>query len=413
MNRKSKISRTNIIGYRRRSSSKEEEEVAAAKSRSTLEILPCAIVIDILSRLPLKNIFHCRCVSKTWLNLLLSPDFARTHLMRSPSSLLLQWSKHRRKGGQSLFSLDLKATNVLHRSARLKFDFLLTKRRYNLSDSCNGLVCLCDSVSHNPVCILNPLTGDYITLPQSQRRFEVDIPFCGMGFCPKTNQYKLIRFVCRHTPPSPLSWEVEIFTLGTASWRSTGCTPKSVPTSGYYRISNGSLNWLDFRLNSSECIWSFDFSNETVRSFPPPPQFGPHHEDVLYWMRLGVLDDCLCICDSPSGSYFDIWVMKEYGVQESWTKQFVIDAPVLDGPWNDYLPIKLLNDGEILMLQNGETLVSYSFGEKSVKKVKIRGIPSNIDAVSYLPSFVSFKDIAMGENLKVLNVKSSCADSAL
>ncbi|KAK9285893.1 hypothetical protein L1049_025094 [Liquidambar formosana] len=90
-------------------------------------------------------------------------------------------------------------------------------------------------------------------------------------------------------------------------------------------------------------------------------------------MSLGVFDDCLCICDSPSRGHFDIWVMKEYGVQESWSKQFVIETPVHHQLWQFeyYLPIKLLNDGEILMLRKGFTLVSYCFGETNVKNVKI------------------------------------------
>ncbi|XP_021853486.2 F-box protein CPR1-like isoform X2 [Spinacia oleracea] len=47
--------------------------------------------------------------------------------------------------------------------------------------------------------------------------------------------------------------------------------------------------------------------------------------EFLWDMRvgLGILDGCLClsisynkVCDSD----FDVWVMKEYGVAESWTK---------------------------------------------------------------------------------------------
>ncbi|KAK9285570.1 hypothetical protein L1049_024765 [Liquidambar formosana] len=139
---------------------KKKKQQQQQKSRSTLEILQCAIVIDILSKLPLKTIFQCRCVSKTWLNLLLSPNFAKAHLTRSRSNLLLQWSKHRCKGGQPLFLLDLKASNICHRSARLKFNFSLTQCCYTLWDSCNGLVCLCNSKFGDPICILNPVTGD-------------------------------------------------------------------------------------------------------------------------------------------------------------------------------------------------------------------------------------------------------------
>ncbi|KAK9284658.1 hypothetical protein L1049_023834 [Liquidambar formosana] len=196
-----------------------EEEAAAATSRSILELLPCAILIDILSRLPLKTIFHCRCVCKTWLHLLLSPDFAKAHLPRSPSSLLLQYPSTERKEGQpnDLFLLNQRATDVHHANAKMKFILNLNSLNlcyYELVDSHNSLLCLSVIVRAYPVYILNPLTGDYITLPQTQKRPTEYRSYCRFGFCPKTNQYKVVRFIPLFPTPVTLAWEVDIYTLG-------------------------------------------------------------------------------------------------------------------------------------------------------------------------------------------------------
>lgn len=68
--------------------------------------------------------------------------------------------------------------------------------------------------------------------------------------------------------------------------------------------------------------------------------------------------------DPSHYSNCDIWIMKEYWVQISWTKHFVIEIPNYSG-WFCYLPMKLLNnDEEILLLHNDKKLVRYNFEEQ-------------------------------------------------
>ncbi|KAK9284699.1 hypothetical protein L1049_023875 [Liquidambar formosana] len=402
---------------------KEEEEedveaaaaaAEAAKGRSISE-LPFPILIDILSRVHLKSIFRCRCVCKTWLHLILSPEFAKLHLTRAPSSLLLQLSRYRlsQRKRNDVFLLDLEAADVRHRDAKFRFNPNLNSlnlRRCQLADSCNGFLCLADICSGNPLYILNPLTGDYITLPQVQKGFVL----CEsrFGFCPNTNQYKVVRFVHTVKAPRPDEWEIEIYTLGTASWRSTGFSQKSACPPRCDCLLNGSLHWVLYYGGGLESICSFHIGNETFQTLPIPPLFDlcvcGGHKRSIRGLNLGVFDGYLCICGYDSKTHYGIWVMKEYGVQESWSKLFVIEISVPARNvrlwWADYIPIKFLNDGGLLMLRNGETLVSYSFKERSFEMVRNR-IPQFFEAVSHSPSFLSFKDIAMGENLKVLNVK--------
>ncbi|GMN36513.1 hypothetical protein TIFTF001_006095 [Ficus carica] len=45
--------------------------------------LPWEIIIDILSRLPVKDLLRYRCVSKPWCSLIDGPDFINLHLKHS------------------------------------------------------------------------------------------------------------------------------------------------------------------------------------------------------------------------------------------------------------------------------------------------------------------------------------------
>ncbi|GMP53785.1 hypothetical protein CsSME_00019157 [Camellia sinensis var. sinensis] len=54
---------------------------------SILELLPTQIILEILSRLPIKTLFLCQLVSKHWLSLISDSHIANLHLSRSPVSL--------------------------------------------------------------------------------------------------------------------------------------------------------------------------------------------------------------------------------------------------------------------------------------------------------------------------------------
>ncbi|KAG8378375.1 hypothetical protein BUALT_Bualt08G0131000 [Buddleja alternifolia] len=53
---------------------------------------------------------------------------------------------------------------------------------------------------------------------------------------------------------------------------------------------------------------------------------------------IAVFGDCLCLCDNTSHDDIVIWVMKEYGVEKSWKKKFVISkSPNLAGESEEYV----------------------------------------------------------------------------
>lgn len=55
----------------------------------SMEDLPVPIMVDILSRLPVMTIIHCKCVCKEWLDLISDSYFANRHISRSSEILMI------------------------------------------------------------------------------------------------------------------------------------------------------------------------------------------------------------------------------------------------------------------------------------------------------------------------------------
>lgn len=80
---------------------------------------------------------------------------------------------------------------------------------------------------------------------------------------------------------------------------------------------------------------------------------------------------------------FSSWVMREYGVVESWTKFYIVDMP--DGILNVF---GFRWSGELLMATQGGDFVSYHRGSKRVEKLGMQTVKGSIYAESYVESLV-------------------------
>ncbi|OMP04139.1 hypothetical protein COLO4_09908 [Corchorus olitorius] len=162
--------------------------------------------------------------------------------------------------------------------------------------SCHGLLCF--ERNNSETYIVNPVLGSdddlVIMLPSMNTETEVPSLFpvrifnlMGFGFCPKTNQYKVVRTI-RST------LRVYICTLGTDdSWREIEDLPTDRFTSclpGVYL--NGALHWLTYpRIESDDRkleIYCFDVETEKSHQLDLLPQLlqGRNNLDGL---KLGVI----------------------------------------------------------------------------------------------------------------------------
>jgi F-box interacting protein len=351
--------------------------------------LPDEVILEILSRLPVKPLLCFRCVSKPWLALIDSPQFIKLHLKQSLKtttnlSLIL--------GDGYLYSSDFDSLDTA-----IELDHPLKTPHYEteIVGSCNGLLCL--SNKKEDVALWNPSTRKYRKLPVTTLEFAPDgYDFCqytvsGFGYDETSDDYKVVRSVRLYLADN-LSSGSEVYSLKNDSWRRLPDYPYNLRyLRAFAMLVSGALHWLvtsKAESNRTNLILAFDLGVEEYRLVPRPD-----FSDKDCHMNVGVLGGCLTIYCSNYINRLDVWVMKDYGVKESWTKLFTAMEPfsILDPFWissfQDERPVAYSKSGgEVLLEQfrmedKNQRLVWYDLkNNKKVKNVKIQGAPDKFHA---------------------------------
>ncbi|KAH7843566.1 hypothetical protein Vadar_018282 [Vaccinium darrowii] len=340
----------------------------------TIFSLPDYLLMEILSKLPIFTICNCRCVCSYFRNLISDPQFVQLHISRSQPSLMIRSSRIFHFSMYLVESIDtcvvdsgvngdIFVPNITILKFKPKFDLptdlleVVATDVLEVSSSCNGLICFYWPRTYNPYVICNPVINEYVIVPQVEKGF-FDHCGSGFGFCSGTYQYKVLRFLSSRIGFGP-KLEAEINTLGSNLWRRVGDAPLYLHCYSGGCFLNGVLHWIVHDTeNCFESMCCFDFGKEHFQPFPGPYQFcGVPGQLRVDAMKMGVLKDSLSVFHHPTNDKLDIWVMKDYAVQDSWMKDFVIEIP-----WSDDIHSKLCFTKECC---HREILVRRSFFNKS------------------------------------------------
>ncbi|XP_073148185.1 F-box protein At3g07870-like [Henckelia pumila] len=387
--------------------------------------LPSEIIANILSRLPWRTIISCKCVCKQWDKLLSSPEFVKFHRsVSTPEVLVLQADPN---GRYLCKFVEHEYGFQLHQG--MKFDpkaFINSSPadyQIEMKGSVDGLLCLqYSSKIDDVICVCNPITREYTSLPRLARIVEsVNFTHYGFGVSSITGQYKVVYMFqksvqkvrqCRISENFKCEfYDYLIYTLGTGRyWRSIHRnSPFGLSHLSFGVFLNGNLHGLVKSSPESDIsISCFDLEDESFKPFSPPP-----YPLRLVWFAcrdaLGVLDDCLCICDSTSSSDEGgvvIWTMKEYGVKESWTRQFVFLGTHISPsiPCDVVCPIKGYKNGDILFSWQRRTMFYYNNKTKTSHKVDM--CTHNLDPSFWFKTVLHSSSFLSLESFEVENVIS-------
>lgn len=361
--------------------------------------LPTEIITDVLLRLPVRTLLRFRCVSKPWCFLIDGPDFIKHHLRRSidtdtNTSLILRHVH--------FYSVDFDSQDSVYLDLPVNFSSYITE----MLGSCNGLVCVCDD---NYIAFWNPSTRKHHALPVSPVQISgFKILVYGFGYDEINDDYKLLRIV-QYVNENDGSYksEVVIFSLRMNEWRKIEDFPYHLCYRREWGVFvSGALHWAVTPLSPSSekvVIVAFDLESEKYRVVPHPDGV-----DNNTYMNVGVLGGCLSVICSCFRVGLSIWVMKEYGVKESWVKLISI-APDVISYFAYVRPLAYSKDGNAILLErelpDGVKLIWYDLKKKTVKNAKFRGVPKSFEAMFFVGSLVPLNNNAGIETKKRLESK--------
>ena len=360
--------------------------------------LPDEIIEDIIFRLPPKSVGRCRCVCKLWRAII------RCHCNRirylGDESLI--FTSYRFESKAFFYSASLKSAHQVFDKISIsatKLSFAHYGSWNRVFGSCHGLLLVGDYIHEKFV--LNPVTGEVGEVPRWPSTFDGwEWPdYCtvyAFGYDSIGDDYKLVivdfdghRYLYAET-------FTNIFSLKTGTW-------KSVESPFYWHANtttspgvfvDGSIHWI--ACNASDykpTIVAFDLAKETFCEVPPPSLAG----DMLVCSRLAAVSGYLCLyhthdiydyeVDRPAvKENIDLWVMKDYGIRESWIR-FTVNS--LGASW-DFSPLCMLGQDQVVMLKDEEELIMCDLKEGTFKDIVVHGIPKKrILPTNFVESLVS------------------------
>jgi F-box interacting protein len=271
-----------------------------------------------------------------------------------------------------------------------------SKEEYSLHlvGSSNGLLCLANMILSNArgLCVLwNPSIQKAISLPKPNLPcLGSMIQSVGFGYEPMTDDYKLVRLVYRGTAYIPFKKNVpplvEIYTLRTGIWRSFTAPgpPYLVAMCSSSVFVNGALHW-----PANTPSWQRAFRNVIVWFNMKDEAFGevgmPKSLQGLEDLNVSValVDGLLALfpCATARNETSQaVWVMKEYGAEESWSKLFDVRIGVLERV------IGFTKSDEVLV-QKAQSLFSFGPSSQGYVDLPIRD-PEDIYLDTYVESLV-------------------------
>ncbi|KAF3618566.1 F-box protein CPR1 [Capsicum chacoense] len=298
-----------------------------------LEIyLPEKIIVEILIRLPVQSLLRFKCISKSCNTLISHPKFKEKHYHHAKNNKkILIAQMHPGTRTTSYYSSSFSSS--LQKLAKQPTD-------YTVLCCYDGLVLLWH---YNDHLLWNPSTNELVQLPNHEFPDASSTTY-GLRYDSTSDDYKILMLHNRSFSCRPLN---KILALKCGSSRIIYNHPHGFR----HRMGpeDGEFHWLCVNDLSKYFMISFNISNEVYGEISLPEGICSISYRVEVTCGVSVLEGMLCAyCTCPGDTEegtFKLWVMKEYGVKESWTKLFTIRDTHLVFT----IPKYMFADGEVLL----------------------------------------------------------------
>ncbi|KAK9292549.1 hypothetical protein L1049_020523 [Liquidambar formosana] len=163
------------------------------------------LLIEILSRLSVKDLCKFKCVSKEWYNLISDPIFRSTHHERAKRDPLMLFHRNyrrqrdyrkipslrlttldeKRRTIQNYFTTIIKDVKKMHCSAVVQAVTKVYPSGFDLVSVVNGT---------DDICICNPSTREFKKILPAFKPSSHPFKAFAFGYLPSSNEYKMVHF---------------------------------------------------------------------------------------------------------------------------------------------------------------------------------------------------------------------------
>ncbi|KAM6570370.1 hypothetical protein CsatB_018355 [Cannabis sativa] len=337
------------------------------------------IIEEIISRLDAKSVIRLKCLSKHWFSRISEPSFMDAH--------------HKNQVHRTLLGFSLECSNddthsvggiVMRGSIRSSenfdeissIEFPVCRRNVEFVGSDNGVICLVEE-DHNEVYLWNPAIemGKHRKLPPSPyapsrgRKYSMHTLY-GFGYEPLTNDLKVV--AASYGDKQCCSFfqrgeQVAVYSLKNNSWKTMlmpdifasyahndsdnddNC-PKVFTVEKESVVVSGSIHWSIYYSRRYEGVdyyygvVAFDLSSEEFKLIKLPSSF--KYKDSPF-PQIFNMRDCLSLLTFNYSTKIEIWVMKEYGVWDSWTKHLSLGSSQIN--LFQIWPLGVSHNGNLLL----------------------------------------------------------------
>ncbi|XP_073150703.1 F-box/kelch-repeat protein At3g23880-like [Henckelia pumila] len=349
------------------------------------------VIVEILSRLPVKSLVRFRCVCKSWYVLVRDPSFITKHYKYLSSKegdhlLVIKRDNITNERVISLLKNGGDGTFVDRDFSPFLND---TFGHVRLIGPCNGIAALYGF--HDNIALWNPAIGDLKLLLASQVSRPPDAKIrggdLGIGFDPITNDFKVIQILfCVSHESRPVN-HVEIYSSKTNSWKKHG---SDMPANIMYYNT-----WSMVYKNETFCWWAQDSSVEVILSFnmrqeifektPLPSGIEALGGEDRITRAIFTLKESIALIVYSIKQFdktFNIWVLDDLtGAANSWTKVSSI------GPLpRIHRPLGFWNYWEWILESSCGELVLYNPCNKEIKNLGVYGKRNRLEVIVHKES---------------------------
>ncbi|XP_015937363.1 F-box/kelch-repeat protein At3g23880-like [Arachis duranensis] len=337
--------------------------------------LPGDLFREILLRLPVKLLLQLKTVCRSWNSFISSHEFVIHHHQRSTQPRLVYCSLE----SEGLDIMQCSVSSLLYNQLQPTRIEPLHIKYKTIKGSCNGLLCLCEGFPYRTLTLFNPCTRSVsLNVPFEYPGGDYLQPvFCGLGYDALRDKYKFVTGSKSSTVAAGLyRYRAKVCTFDpNPSWKTVDHPMFPYFTSCYSgTFVSGTLNWMAHVPDKDDewFILTFDLETESFGRLCLPRNNHTHTGSCYYAPSMQVLKNFLSMSFQPAcdiNTACTIWIMKEYGVEKSWTVLFTIpfgDAIFRSDIWLE--PLYILED-EILLAYgkfHWSNLLVYNFRKGEV-----------------------------------------------